>query len=218
MRRCGCGRIEQSSFYRFATLVRAGVELRLGSDAPVSPLDPWLAMACAVHRSGDDRPGWLQREAISPRDALRASVDGQRLAPGCRGDVVLLDVDPLADEAPDPTRHAGSHLAPRPGPQPAPRLGPQPEAHPGTHPAPPTTPHRAPHGAPQAAPQAPLRHAPYLATGFPDSPTPAAAVDLGADLDVTFEADERARTAAARLRSMPVWATVCAGQVTHGPG
>ena len=28
-----------------------------GSDAPVSPLDPWLAMAAAVHRSADDRDG-----------------------------------------------------------------------------------------------------------------------------------------------------------------
>ena len=32
-----------------------GVDVVLGSDAPVSPLDPWLAIAAAVHRSGDDR-------------------------------------------------------------------------------------------------------------------------------------------------------------------
>ena len=35
-----------------------GVEVVLGSDAPVSPLDPWEAMAAAVHRSRDEREPW----------------------------------------------------------------------------------------------------------------------------------------------------------------
>ena len=74
----------------------AGVELRLGSDAPVAPLDPWLAIACAVHRSGDERPGWHAEQSLTPREALAASVDGRRLVAGDPGDVVLLDVDPLA--------------------------------------------------------------------------------------------------------------------------
>jgi predicted amidohydrolase YtcJ len=74
-----------------------GVELALGSDAPVSPLDPWLAMAAAVHRSGDEREPWHPEQALTPREALAASVDGQgTIAPGSRGDLVLLDDDPFA--------------------------------------------------------------------------------------------------------------------------
>ena len=78
------------------SLRAAGVELRLGSDAPVAPLDPWLAIACAVHRSGDDRPGWHAEQSLTPREALAASVDARRLVVGDPGDVALLDVDPLA--------------------------------------------------------------------------------------------------------------------------
>src|SRR5699024_1708128 len=44
--------------FRLKDLRDAGVPLALGSDAPVAPLDPWLAMAAAVHRSADERPGW----------------------------------------------------------------------------------------------------------------------------------------------------------------
>ena len=73
-----------------------GVTLAMGSDAPVSPLDPWLAMAAAVHRSGDEREPWHAEQALTPREALAASVDGQgTVAPGSRGDLVLLDRDPL---------------------------------------------------------------------------------------------------------------------------
>lgn len=90
-------------------LADAGVQLTLGSDAPVAELDPWLAMACAVHRSGDERPGWHPEHALSPREALAASVDGRRLRPGEPGDLVLLDADPLAlapsDEAARTLRH-----------------------------------------------------------------------------------------------------------------
>ncbi|WP_323794335.1 amidohydrolase, partial [Nocardioides sp.] len=46
------GRSERSFAFRW--MLDAGVNLVLGSDAPVSPLDPWLAMAAAVHRTGDD--------------------------------------------------------------------------------------------------------------------------------------------------------------------
>ncbi|MDO5671405.1 MAG: amidohydrolase family protein [Actinomycetaceae bacterium] len=85
--------------FRYASLARAGVELKLGSDAPVSPLDPWLAMAAAVFRSADEREAWNPSEALTPAQALAASVDGQGVvAPGSRGDVVLLDANPLADQ------------------------------------------------------------------------------------------------------------------------
>jgi predicted amidohydrolase YtcJ len=73
----------------------AGVHLAFGSDAPVSPLDPWLAMAAAVHRSADGRPPWHPEQALTPREALAASVDGAPgVRPGLPADLVLLDADP----------------------------------------------------------------------------------------------------------------------------
>lgn len=81
--------------FPFRSMVDAGVELALGSDAPVAPLDPWLAMAAAVHRSADDRAPWNAPESLTVAEALAASTDGQStLAVGSRGDVVLLDHDP----------------------------------------------------------------------------------------------------------------------------
>lgn len=78
-------------------LHEAGVELALGSDAPVAPLDPWLAMGAAVHRSADQREAWHPEQALTVAQALAASVDGQgTVRVGGRGDVVLLDADPLA--------------------------------------------------------------------------------------------------------------------------
>ncbi|WP_338748981.1 amidohydrolase [Janibacter alittae] len=73
----------------------AGVPLRLGSDAPVAPLDPWLAMAAAVHRSADEREPWAPEQALSPQEALEASTDGiTSIEVGGPGDLVLLDEDP----------------------------------------------------------------------------------------------------------------------------
>ena len=83
--------------FALRSMVGAGVALVLGSDAPVAPLDPWLAMAAAVHRGLPDDPAWNPAEALTRAEALAASTDGQpTLAPGGRGDVVLLDHDPLA--------------------------------------------------------------------------------------------------------------------------
>ena len=73
-----------------------GVDVVLGSDAPVSPLDPWLAIAAAVHRSGDDREPWHPEQAITAREAIASSTDGWgTVAVGHPGDLVLLDADPL---------------------------------------------------------------------------------------------------------------------------
>lgn len=79
----------------------AGVRLALGSDAPVSPLDPWLELAAAVHRSGDEREPWNAPESLSPAQALAASTGGQgTIDVGSVADLVVLDADPLPD-APD---------------------------------------------------------------------------------------------------------------------
>ena len=89
------GRSDRSFAFRW--MLDEGVRLCFGSDAPVSPLDPWLAMAAAVHRSADARPAWHPEQGLTPREALAASVDGQPMvAVGSPADLVLLDQDPLA--------------------------------------------------------------------------------------------------------------------------
>jgi len=89
------GRAERCFAFRW--MLDDGVELALGSDAPVSPLDPWLAIAAAVHRSADGRDPWHAEQALTPAEALAASVDGQpTVGVGSPGDLVLLDADPLA--------------------------------------------------------------------------------------------------------------------------
>lgn len=82
--------------FAFRWMLDDGVELALGSDAPVSKLDPWLAMASAVHRSADERDAWHPEQSLTAREALATSVDGQpTVGVGSRGDLVLLDRDPL---------------------------------------------------------------------------------------------------------------------------
>ena len=57
------GRAERCFAFRW--MLDDGVELALGSDAPVSPLDPWLAIAAAVHRSADERDPWHGEQALT---------------------------------------------------------------------------------------------------------------------------------------------------------
>lgn len=90
---CWPDRTDRSFMLR--SFLDAGIELALGSDAPVAPLDPWLAMAAAVHRGPEDSESWHPEQEISAREALAASVDGKRVAPGAPGDLALLDNDPL---------------------------------------------------------------------------------------------------------------------------
>ena len=90
----------------------------MGSDAPVSALDPWLAVAAAVHRSGDEREPWHPEQSITAREALAASTDGWgTVAVGHPADLVLLGADPLAGEATGargPLRGFADHVV-RPG-------------------------------------------------------------------------------------------------------
>ncbi len=89
------GRTDRS--FVLADLHRAGVRLALGSDAPVAPLDPWVALDAAVTRSRDGRPPWHPEQALDRRVALASSVDGRGLVPvvGAPADLVVLDADPL---------------------------------------------------------------------------------------------------------------------------
>lgn len=82
--------------FAFASLLGSGAELRFGSDAPFSPLDPWETIAAAVSRTGDERPSWHPEQRIPVSAALAASTRG-RYTPrgGDPADLVVLDRDPL---------------------------------------------------------------------------------------------------------------------------
>jgi len=86
--------------YPLRALADAGANLLFGSDAPVSPLDPWAAMAAAVHRTRDGRPAWRPEQGVDAATALAASTEGgsatgSALQPGMVADLALIDRDPL---------------------------------------------------------------------------------------------------------------------------
>ncbi|MEU8574239.1 amidohydrolase [Streptomyces asoensis] len=82
--------------FAYADLLAAGARLEFGSDAPVSPLDPWLAVASAVGRTDDGRPAWHPEQCLTVPDALVAAARGRRLVRvGDPADLVLVDVDPV---------------------------------------------------------------------------------------------------------------------------
>jgi predicted amidohydrolase YtcJ len=79
--------------YPMETMRRAGVQLRLGSDAPVAPLDPWTSIAAAVMRTDDEREPWQPQERLSVDDAIGASVRST-INPGQRADIAMLAHNP----------------------------------------------------------------------------------------------------------------------------
>ncbi|WP_254773869.1 amidohydrolase [Microbacterium sp. cf046] len=87
--------------YPLRSLADSGANLLFGSDAPVSPLDPWAAMAAAVSRTRDGRPAWRPEQRVDAATALAASTHGGSTAaatiePGAIADLVLCDTDPLS--------------------------------------------------------------------------------------------------------------------------
>ncbi|MEV5956027.1 amidohydrolase family protein [Streptomyces sp. NPDC051987] len=95
--------------FAYAGLLAAGARLEFGSDAPVSALDPWLAVASAVARTDDGRPAWHPEQRLPVRDALAAAASGRRLIRvGDRADLVVVDVDPTAAD-PDTLRAMPVH-------------------------------------------------------------------------------------------------------------
>lgn len=77
-------------------LYDADATLVFGSDAPVSPLDPWFAIAAAEHRSADDREPWHPQHALTRAQALDAAGLLRPLAVGDPADMVVLDEDPVS--------------------------------------------------------------------------------------------------------------------------
>jgi predicted amidohydrolase YtcJ len=80
--------------FALKSLLDAGAELSLGSDAPVAPLDPWVTIAAAVGRSRDGRDAWHPEQAISVDAALAASTK-TRVAVGEVADLVVVARDPV---------------------------------------------------------------------------------------------------------------------------
>jgi predicted amidohydrolase YtcJ len=74
-------------------LVDSGATLALGSDAPVSPLDPWVSIAAAVTRTRDGRDPWHHEQALTVEEALRFSYRSS-LEVSQPADIAVLDADP----------------------------------------------------------------------------------------------------------------------------
>lgn len=83
------------STYPFRSLLDAGARLLFGSDAPVAPLDPWLAIAAAVERTRDGREPWHPEQRVSAAEAIAASTRST-IAVGEPADLVVTELDPLA--------------------------------------------------------------------------------------------------------------------------
>ena len=81
--------------FAYAGLLAAGATLEFGSDAPVTRLDPWHAIAAAVHRTVDERSPWHPEQRVTIDQAVAASAGG-RTAPtvGDVADLVLTADDP----------------------------------------------------------------------------------------------------------------------------
>lgn len=87
--------------YPLRALADVGANVTFGSDAPVSPLDPWAAMAGAVFRTRGGRVAWRPEQKVDAATALAASTrggstGGARIEPGGTADLALCERDPLA--------------------------------------------------------------------------------------------------------------------------
>ncbi|TFC01401.1 amidohydrolase [Cryobacterium adonitolivorans] len=88
--------------FRLADLLAAGVHLALGSDAPVAPLDPWVAISAAVGRSRGERAAWHPDQAISRQAALAASARGRHgIVVGQTADLSICEIDPFVASVAD---------------------------------------------------------------------------------------------------------------------
>ena len=96
--------------YAWRTMLDLGLLLPLGSDFPVEKTSPWLGLYSARTRhSVEADQSWSLEQALSPLEALlgftvwpaqtiRAEGWG-RLATGYRADLVIVDHDPLGEDA-----------------------------------------------------------------------------------------------------------------------
>jgi predicted amidohydrolase YtcJ len=95
--------------YAWRSLLKAGVPVAGGSDAPVEPIEPLLGVYAAVTRervAGGPPGGWFPGERLSAKEALRLFCQGGAYAafeegtrgtiePGRLGDLTVLSGNPL---------------------------------------------------------------------------------------------------------------------------
>ncbi|WP_167041801.1 amidohydrolase [Salinibacterium sp. ZJ454] len=79
--------------FMLRSLLDAGATLKLGSDAPVAELDPWISIAAAVSRSKNGREPWHAEQSITVDEAIAASVRSS-ITVGQPADLVVLEHDP----------------------------------------------------------------------------------------------------------------------------
>ncbi len=98
------------SAYRLGDLRRAGALLAMGSDAPVSEIDPRYGIRAALVRRAGNDPTWYPDQCLDPASVLFGYTLGAAtaagwgdevgtLAPGYRADVVVWDGDPFSQES-----------------------------------------------------------------------------------------------------------------------
>jgi predicted amidohydrolase YtcJ len=80
--------------FPYGALAAAGVQLRMGSDAPVAPLDPWVSISAAVHRTRDSLDPWEPANALTIDQALRSTWAAPAVRAGMLADLVAVDADP----------------------------------------------------------------------------------------------------------------------------
>ncbi|MEU8827849.1 amidohydrolase [Streptomyces sp. NPDC048636] len=101
----------------YAAMLRAGVPLALGSDSPVTPLDPWgTVRAAAFHRTPEHRVSVRAAFTAHTRGGWRAigRDDAGVLVPGAPADYAVWRTGELVVQVPD-TRVAGWSTDPRSG-------------------------------------------------------------------------------------------------------
>ncbi|MEV6611628.1 amidohydrolase [Kutzneria sp. NPDC051319] len=88
--------------FPYQSLLATGATLEIGSDAPVSPLDPWDGIASAVTRTDDDRPAWHPEQRIPLEVALAAACGGRSsVEVGDVADLLVAERDPCRGELRD---------------------------------------------------------------------------------------------------------------------
>jgi predicted amidohydrolase YtcJ len=100
---------DHSQLWRVGSLLRAGIPLAAGTDAPFGGMDPWAAMRAAVRRSTAGGEVLGPDERISAREALRLFLGHsdrpsvpRTVEVGQPGDLIVLtpgaDVETLASD------------------------------------------------------------------------------------------------------------------------
>jgi predicted amidohydrolase YtcJ len=95
----GLGWERASAMNPFRTMLERGIQLGVGSDAPVTPLDPWLGIA-ALEEHHDPRERLSRAEALALHTTGSARLAHQEekkgaLTPGMHADLAVYEVDPF---------------------------------------------------------------------------------------------------------------------------